>query len=178
MHLQPYIDNDQLQMHHVDPAELSAGEFAWHVRQAVEERGARFLVLDSLNAYLHAMPGERFLLLQMHELLSYLGQHGVTTLLLLGQHGLIGDIRSDLDLSYLSDGILAFRFFETQGMILSAITVIKSRTGNHERSIREFRLSEGQGLQVGEAINDFEGILSGLPTYRGAAPMLQAEAPA
>ncbi|MDB5989753.1 MAG: circadian clock protein KaiC [Herbaspirillum sp.] len=178
MNLRPYIDNHQLLMHHVDPAELSAGEFAWHVRQAVEERGARFLVLDSLNAYLHAMPGERFLLLQMHELLSYLGQHGMTTLLLLGQHGLIGDIRCDLDLSYLSDGILAFRFFESQGMILSAITVIKSRTGNHERSIRELRLSEGQGLQVGEAICDFEGILSGLPNYRGAAPMLQAAAPA
>jgi circadian clock protein KaiC len=178
MELQPYIDNGQLRIHHIDPAELSAGEFAWNVRQAVEGTGARFLVLDSLNAYLQAMPGERFLLLQMHELLSYLGQHGVTTLLLLGQHGLIGDIRSDLDLSYLSDGILAFRFFETKGAILSAITVVKSRTSNHERSIHELRLSEGQGLQVGEAISDFEGILTGLPTYRGSAPMLQADAPA
>jgi circadian clock protein KaiC len=177
MPLQSYIDNGLLVIHHIDPAELSAGEFAWNVRQAVEETNARFLVLDSLNAYLQAMPGERFLLLQMHELLSYLGQHGVTTLLLLGQHGLIGDIRSDLDLSYLSDCILAFRFFETNGTILSAITVIKSRTSDHERSIRELRLSEGHGLQVGEAISDFEGILTGLPTYRGSAPMLQAEAP-
>ncbi|HEY4072129.1 MAG TPA: ATPase domain-containing protein [Herbaspirillum sp.] len=177
MPLQPYLDNGKLVIHHIDPAELSAGEFAWNVRKAVEETGARFLVLDSLNAYLQAMPGERFLLLQMHELLSYLGQHGVTTLLLLGQHGLIGDIRSDLDLSYLSDSILAFRFFETKGAILSAITVIKSRTSNHERSIRELRLSEGRGLQVGEAISDFEGILTGLPTYRGSVPMLQAEAP-
>jgi circadian clock protein KaiC len=177
MPLQSYIDNGLLVIHHIDPAELSAGEFSWNVRQAVEETGARFLVLDSLNAYLQAMPGERFLLLQMHELLSYLGQHGVTTLLLLGQHGLIGDIRSDLDLSYLSDCIMAFRFFETKGAILSAITVVKSRTSNHERSIRELRLSEGHGLQVGEAISDFEGILTGLPTYRGSAPMLQAEAP-
>jgi circadian clock protein KaiC len=177
MELQPYIDSGQLAMNHIDPAELSAGEFAWNVRQAVQEHQASFLVLDSLNAYLQAMPGERFLLLQMHELLSYLGQHGVTTLLLLGQHGLIGDMRTDLDLSYLSDGILAFRFFETQGKILSAITVIKSRTSNHERSIRELRLSEGSGLQVGEAISDFEGILTGLPTYRGASPMLQSEAP-
>ncbi|RXZ33170.1 circadian clock protein KaiC [Oxalobacteraceae bacterium CAVE-383] len=178
MDLQPYLDSGQLAIHHIDPAELSAGEFAWNVRQAVQESDARFLVLDSLNAYLQAMPGERFLLLQMHELLSYLGQHGVTTLLLLGQHGLIGDMRSDLDLSYLSDGILAFRYFETQGKILSAITVIKSRTNDHERSIRELRLSEDRGLQVGEAIRDFEGILTGLPTYRGAAQMLHSASPA
>ncbi|HEY4316980.1 MAG TPA: ATPase domain-containing protein, partial [Herbaspirillum sp.] len=177
MHLQPYLDGGQMVIHHVDPAELSAGEFAWNVRQAVQGGNARFLVLDSLNAYLQAMPGERFLLLQMHELLSYLGQHGITTLLLLGQHGLIGDMRSDLDLSYLSDGILAFRYFETQGRILSAITVVKSRTSDHERSIRELRLSEDRGLQVGEAICDFEGILTGLPTYRGGAPMLQSATP-
>jgi circadian clock protein KaiC len=173
MHLQPYIDSGQMKIHHVDPAELSPGEFASNVQHAIEEDGARFLVLDSLNAYLQAMPGERFLLLQMHELLSYLAQHGVITLLLLGQHGLIGDIRSDLDLSYLSDGILAFRFFETKGTILSAITVVKSRTNDHERTIRELRLSQDHGLQVGPAIRDFEGILTGLPTYRGDAPMLQ-----
>lgn len=178
MNLQPYIDNGQLAINHIDPAELSAGEFAWNVRQAVQEEHASFLVLDSLNAYLQAMPGERFLLLQMHEMLSYLGQHGVTTLLLLGLHGVIGDIRSDLDLSYLSDGILAFRYFETQGKILSAITVVKSRTNDHERSIRQLRLSEDRGLQVGEAISDFEGILSGLPTYRGATPMLHSSSPA
>lgn len=178
MNLQPYIDNGQLAINHIDPAELSAGEFAWNVRQAVQEENASFLVLDSLNAYLQAMPGERFLLLQMHEMLSYLGQHGVTTLLLLGLHGVIGDIRSDLDLSYLSDGILAFRYFETQGKILSAITVVKSRTNDHERSIRQLRLSEDRGLQVGEAISDFEGILSGLPTYRGATPMLHSSSPA
>ena len=178
LNLQPYLDSGQLKIHHIDPAELSAGEFAWNVRQAVEQDSAAFLVLDSLNAYLQAMPGERFLLLQMHEMLSYLGQHGVTTLLLLGQHGVIGDIRSDLDLSYLSDGILAFRYFETKGKILSAITVVKSRTSDHERSIRQLRLSEDRGLQVGEAISDFEGILSGLPSYRGATPMLHSASPA
>jgi circadian clock protein KaiC len=177
MDLQPYLDSKKLIIHHIDPAELSAGEFAWNVRQAVQDGEARFLVLDSLNAYLQAMPGERFLLLQMHELLSYLGQHGVTTLLLLGQHGLVGDMRSDLDLSYLSDGILAFRYFETRGQILSAVTVVKSRTNGHERSIRELRLSGDCGLQIGKAISDFEGILTGLPTYRGAAPMLHAASP-
>jgi circadian clock protein KaiC len=178
MDVRPYIETGQLRIHPIDPAELSPGEFACDVQREVEECDARFLVLDSLNAYLQAMPGERFLLLQMHELLSYLGQRGVITLLLLGQHGLLGDIRSDLDLSYLSDGILAFRFFETQGMILSAVTVIKSRANNHERNIHELHLRDGCGLQVGAAIHDFEGILSGLPTYRGVTPMLQAAIPA
>jgi circadian clock protein KaiC len=176
MDLRPFIDSGQMTLHHIDPAELSPGEFAWDVKQAVEQHGAAFLVMDSLNAYLQAMPGERFLLLQMHEMLSYLGQHGITTLLLLGQHGLIGDIRSDLDLSYLSDGIIAFRFFENRGAVLSAMTVVKSRASGHERSIRELRLSEGEGLQIGAAISDFEGILAGLPTYRGTSPMLQAHA--
>lgn len=172
MDLQPYVDSGQLQIHHIDPAELSPGEFACNIQAAVERHGARFVVLDSLNAYLQAMPGERYLLLQMHEILSYLGQFGVSTILLLGQHGLLGDIRSDLDLSYLSDGIIAFRFFEAHGNILSAITVVKSRANVHERSIRELRLSEEDGLQVGAAINDFEGILTGVPTYRGDTKML------
>jgi circadian clock protein KaiC len=175
MDLQPYLDNGRMLIHYLDPAELSPGEFASNVQTEVEERGVRFLVLDSLNAYLQAMPGEQFLLLQMHELLSYLRLYGVTTLLLLGEHGLIGDIHSNLDLSYLSDGILAFRFFETRGSILSAVTVVKSRTGSHERNIRELRMSE-HGLQVGAAIRDFEGILTGLPAYRGDAPMLQSAA--
>lgn len=174
MNLQPYLESGQLKIHHIDPAELSPGEFACNIQAAVEQHGARFIVLDSLNAYLQAMPGERYLLLQMHEILSYLGQFGVSTILLLGQHGLVGEIRSDLDLSYLSDGIVAFRFFEAHGSILSAITVVKSRANNHERSIRELRLSEEHGLQVGAAIRDFEGILSGVPAYRGQEKMLAA----
>ena len=171
MNLAPYLDAGQLEISQIDPAELSPGEFASKVRQAVETDGARFVVIDSLNAYLQAMPGEKFLLLQMHELLTYLNRQGVLTLLVLGQHGLIGDMRTDIDLSYLSDAILLFRFFEARGEIRKAVSVVKSRTSAHERTIREFRLTS-QGLQVGEALIDFEGVLSGLSSYRGTMSML------
>jgi len=169
--LRPHIDAGRLVVQQIDPAELSPGEFACKVRTAVEDIGSTFVVVDSLNAYLKAMPGEQFLLLQMHEMLNYLNQQGVTTLLVLGQHGLVGDIRSDLDLSYLSDAILLFRFFEAKGEIRSAVSAIKSRTSAHERTIREFRLSAG-GLQVGETLRDFEGVLTGLPAYKGKVAML------
>ena len=117
------------------------------------------------------MPGEQYLLLQMHELLNYLNQSGITTMLILGQHGLVGDMRTDIDLSYLSDTILLFRFFEAKATVRSAISVVKSRTSCHERSIREFKLSEG-GLEVGEPLRDFDGVLSGLPSYKGDIPLL------
>lgn len=171
MDLRPHLESGRLHLHQVDPAELSPGEFACRVRTAVEEHGSKFIVIDSLNAYLQAMPGEQYLMLQMHELLSYLGQQGATTLLILGQHGLVGDVRSEVDLSYLSDTILLFRFFEARGEIRAAVSALKSRTSAHERTIREFKLSAG-GLEVGEALRDFEGVLSGLPSYKGATPML------
>ncbi|MDP8915736.1 MAG: AAA family ATPase [Pseudomonadota bacterium] len=170
--VRPHIETQRLIVQQVDPAELSPGEFTSRVRTAVEVDGASFLVVDSLNAYLQAMPGEQFLLLQMHELLSYLNQQGVTTMLILGQHGLLGDMRSDVDLSYLSDTILLFRFFEAQGEVRTAISVVKSRTRLHERTIREFRLGSS-GLQVGQALRDFEGVLSGLPSYKGEVSMLE-----
>ena len=116
MDLQPHIEGGALNISQIDPAELSPGEFASWVREAVEKDGATFLVIDSLNAFLQAMPGEKYLLLQMHELLSYLNQQGVITMLVLGQHGIIGDVRSDVDLSYLSDGIVLFRYFEAKAM--------------------------------------------------------------
>jgi circadian clock protein KaiC len=171
MDLRPFIDNGQLAIQQIDPAELSPGEFACRARSAVEESGSTFIVVDSLNAYLQAMPGEQFLILQMHEMLSYLNQQGVTTLLILGQHGLLGDVRSDVDLSYLSDSILLFRFFEAKGEVRTAVSAVKSRTSAHERTIREFRLG-ASGLQVGEALRDFEGVLTGLPSYKGDVTML------
>ena len=126
----------------IDPAELSPGEFASRVRDGGGAATAStFVVIDSLNAYLQAMPGEKYLILQMHELLSYLNQQGVTTLLVLGQHGVIGDVRSDVDLSYLSDGILLFRYFEAKGEVRTALSVVKSRVNAHERTIRECRFS-------------------------------------
>jgi circadian clock protein KaiC len=129
-------------------------------------------VIDSLNAYLLAMPGQAFLLLHMHELLNFLNQQGVTTVLIVGQHGLIGEMRSDIDLSYLSDTILCYRFFEAGGEVRSAISAVKSRTGENQRSIREFRLSSRRGLRIGGALQGFEGVLSGMATYRGVTPML------
>ena len=171
MDLAPHIEAGRLTIIQIDPAELAPGEFATHVRQAVEERRSTFVAIDSLNAYLHAMPGEEFLILQMHELLNYLNQQGVTTLLVLGQHGVIGDVRTDIDLSYLSDGILLFRFFEAKGEIRTAVSVVKSRVNPHERTIRELKFST-QGLRVGEALDDFEGVLTGLPSYRGKVAML------
>lgn len=171
MDLQPFIDQGLLSLQQIDPAEMSPGEFTSKVRLAVEQSGSRFICIDSLNAYLQAMPGEKFLLLQMHELLNYLNQLGVVTFMVLGQHGFIGDMRTEVDLSYLSDAILLFRFFESRGRILTAISAMKSRTQAHERTIREFKLSE-KGLQVGEALEGFEGVMSGLPTYSGITPML------
>ncbi|MFP5391829.1 MAG: ATPase domain-containing protein, partial [Gammaproteobacteria bacterium] len=121
MELGQYVDNGQLRMHHIDPAELSPGEFAQMLRDAVEREQVSFIVIDSLNAYIQAMPGEQYLILQMHELLSYLNQQGVTTLLVLGQHGVVGEMRSEVDLSYLSDSTVMLRFFEHQGQLRRAI---------------------------------------------------------
>jgi circadian clock protein KaiC len=174
MDLTAHIESGRLQVSQIDPAELSPGEFASWVRKAVEEQGVTFLVIDSLNAFLQAMPGEKYLLLQMHELLSYLNQQGMITMLVLGQHGIIGEVRSDVDLSYLSDTIVLFRYFEARGSVLKAISVAKSRTSAHEGTIREFRLGAA-GLRIGEPLADFEGVLTGLPAYRGATPLMTVD---
>jgi circadian clock protein KaiC len=166
-----FVQDGQLQMHTLDPAEVSPGEFANMVRAAVDEQGVQTVVIDSLNAYLQAMSGDRHLLLQMHELLTYLNQRGVVTILILGQHGILGEIRTDVDLSYLSDAILLFRFFEARGSLLKAVSVIKSRTSEHELTIREFRLGKN-GVQVGQALTDFEGVMTGVASYKGALPLL------
>jgi len=166
-----YLDSGQLQILTLDPAEVSPGQFANMVRAAVEEREVQTVVIDSLNAYLQAMSGDKHLLLQMHELLTYLNQRGIVTILILGLHGVLGDVRTDVDLSYLSDAILLFRFFEARGSLLKAVSVVKSRTRAHELTIREFRLG-ADGVQVGHALTDFEGVLSGVTSYRGALPLL------
>lgn len=169
--IEPFLADGRLQIQTLDPAEVSPGEFANMVRVAVEQAGVRTVVIDSLNAYLQAMSGDKHLLLQMHELLTYLNQRGVVTLLILAQHGVLGEVRSDVDLSYLSDAILLFRFFEARGSLLKAVSVIKSRTSEHEVTIREFRLGR-HGIEVGQALIDFEGVLSGVPSYKGAVPLL------
>ena len=169
--LMPYLENGQLQLRSIDPAEISPGAFATAVQWAVEDHGATIVVIDSLNAYLQAMPNEQFLVLQMHEMLSFLGQKGVVSLLLLGLHGVMGDIRSDIDLSYLSDTVVQLRYFEAEGEVRQAISVIKTRTARHERTIREFQIGSN-GLQFGEPLRQFQGVLTGVPTYSGAGKML------
>jgi circadian clock protein KaiC len=131
----------------------------------------KYVAIDSLNAYLQAMPGERYLLLQMHELLGYLNQKGAITLLVLGQHGIIGEVQNDIDISYLSDVVVLFRYFEHGGEVLTAIAAVKSRANAHERSIRQFRLG-ADGVEIGEALRDFDGVLTGLPSYKGGTALL------
>ena len=169
----PYVDNGQLELRAIDPAEMSPGEFSGAVRAAVEQHGAKVVVIDSLNAYLQAMPNEQFLILQMHEMLTYLGQKGIVSLLILGLHGITGDVRSDVDLSYLSDTIVQLRYFEAHGEVRQAISVIKTRTARHERTIREFQIGSN-GLLVGEPLREFQGVLTGVPTFSGEGKTLMA----
>ncbi|MGC0225621.1 ATPase domain-containing protein [Pseudooceanicola nitratireducens] len=164
MDLTPYVENGQLIIRQIDPAELTPGQFAGEVRASVEEHHATVVGIDSLNAYLHAMPSDTYLMLQMHELLSYLAQRGVVSLLIVGHHGITGDLRTDIDISYLADTVMLLRFFEAEGHLRKSIAVIKTRTSDHERSIREFRIDKN-GVTIGEPITNFSGILSGSPVY-------------
>src|SRR3569623_549176 len=158
------INEGRLNVQQVDPAELAPGEFAHAVRQAVDQQHTQLVVIDSLNGYLNAMPSDRFLTLHMHELLTYLNQQGVTTLLLMAQNGLIGtDTRSPIDASYIADTVMLLRYFEAFGEVRQAISVIKKRTGRHERSIRELKLDHG--IVVGPPLRDFHGILQGAPQF-------------
>jgi circadian clock protein KaiC len=161
--LRKHVDEGTVTVQQVDPAELSPGEFAHAIRKAVETRGAAIVVIDSLNGYLNAMPGERFLIIHLHEMLMYLGQRGVATILVAAQQGMVGaQMNTPIDASYLSDGVILIRNFEAKGEIRQAISVMKKRAGAHERSIREFRLRDGC-ISVGETLRDFRGILTGVP---------------
>lgn len=170
-----YVAAGLIKFQQIDPAELSPGEFAAIVRHEVEVGEAKVVVIDSLNGYLNAMPDGRFLILQMHELLSYLGQLGVLTILVLAQHGLVGPMETPLDLSYLSDAVVMLRYFEFSGSVRRALSVVKKRSGNHEHTIREFRLTAA-GLSVGPPLVNFTGIFSGSPQYTGdAIPLMSGD---
>ncbi|MGM3388744.1 AAA family ATPase [Stutzerimonas stutzeri] len=171
MDIQPWIDCGLLHLQQVDPAELSPGEFTAAVRHSIETQGSSLVVLDSLNGYLHAMPDGRFLILQMHELLSYLGQKGAITIMVLAQHGLVGMMDTPIDISYLSDAVIMQRYFEHAGVVRRALSVVKKRSGRHENTIREYRFSS-TGIQVGPPLSQFNGILSGIPEYAGDATQL------
>ncbi|HEY5758178.1 MAG TPA: ATPase domain-containing protein [Steroidobacter sp.] len=169
------LEKGSIRFQQIDPAELSPGEFAANVRKSVEVDGARVIIIDSLNGYLNAMPDGRFLILQMHELLTYLNQQGVLTLLVLAQHGLVGPMDTPLDISYLSDAVLMLRYFEFNGVVRRALSVVKKRSGYHEHTIREFRLTPA-GIEVGPPLVNFSGIFSGAPQYTGdPEPLMKSE---
>lgn len=173
--LQPHIDSGLFELVQMDPSEISPGEFTWAVRKAVEEREARLIVIDSLNGYIASMPQEKQLLLQLHELLSYLNQRGVTTFLVNPQHGLVGTMSTGtLNVSYVADTVILFRFFEAAGRIRKAISVLKNRGGAHEDTIRELRIDH-QGIRLSEPLEKFKGVLTGTPSFEGGEGRLLDE---
>ncbi len=164
MDLESMLKDRRLSIRQIDPAELSSGEFAHAVRRSVEQEKSRIIVIDSLNGFLNAMPSERHLTLHLHELLTYLGQQGVATLLLMAQHGLVGgSVGVPVDASYLADTVILMRYYEAVGQVRQAISVIKKRTGMHERTIREVYFESGKGIIIGEPVREFQGVLTGAP---------------
>jgi circadian clock protein KaiC len=164
--LMPHLKAGRLKMEQIDPAQISPGELTFNIRRAVEEEGARVVVLDSLNGYVNAMPQEEFLHLHLHELLSYLSQQGVMTVMVLAQHGLIGAMGTPIDVSYLADTVIITRFFEALGTIRKAISIIKKRSGAHEGAVRELKMTS-TGVHVGPPLEEFQGVLTGVPSYLG-----------
>lgn len=173
MDLEPHVNAGTVEIREFDPAEISPGEFTSFVSDAVEKRDARFVVIDSLNGFLNAMAGEQQLLLQMHELCSYLNRRGVVTLLVLAQAGILGThMAPPVDISYLADNVLLFRYFEAQGEMRKALSVLKKRSGGHERTIRELRFDDAR-IEVGEPLTEFHGVLTGVPTFTSASSELE-----
>ena len=162
--LRRHADAGLVSVQQIDPAELSPGEFVHAIRRAVREKRASIVVIDSLNGYLNAMPDEKFLIIQLHELLTYLGQHGVATVLVAAQHGLMGaSMTAPVDASYLADSVVLLRYFEAEGEVRQAISVVKMRGGDHERTIREFGMRGGR-IAIGEQLRDYRGVFTGVPT--------------
>jgi circadian clock protein KaiC len=146
------------------------------VRDVVEANGVRTVVIDSLNGYQASMPEEQALILHLHELLQYLNRQGAATYLTVAQHGLVGDMKSPVDVTYLADTVILLRYFEALGRVLRAISIIKKRTGTHENTIREYRIDQ-RGITLGEPLDDFQGVLKGVPTYVGGGrnPLLDGQ---
>ena len=166
----------QLFVEQIDAAELSPGQFSYMVRELVERNDVQTVVIDSLNGYQAAMPEEQSLILHMHELLQYLNRQGAATYLTVAQHGLVGDMKSPVDVTYLADTVIMLRYFEAFGRVRRAISVIKKRTGAHEDTIREYRVGP-KGISLGEPLEDFQGVLRGVPTYVGGGrnPLLDQD---
>lgn len=172
--LEKYVAGGRMTVQQLDPAEISPGDFIDQIRRAIDERNLRVLVIDSLNGFLNAMPGEQLLTVQLHELLSFLNQHGVVTILVMAQYGILGSsLESPLDLSYLADTVLLLRYFESEGKVHKAISVVKKRGGAHENTVRELKVGPGS-IMVGEPLIRFQGVLSGVPTYTGGTERLMS----
>jgi circadian clock protein KaiC len=172
MRLGDRIKAGNVSLDQIDPGDLSPGEFSYRVRLAVERGGARVVLIDSLNGYLNAIPQVEAPLVRMHELLSYLNERGVATLVIVAQHGIVGaNMATPLDVSYLADTVVLLRFFETAGTVRRAVSVMKKRTGPHESTIREFQIGP-ERIRVGAALSEFQGVLTGVPHYIGASTPL------
>lgn len=165
--LAEHLASGALLVRQVDPAEMTPGEFVHAVRQAVEQHGAHYVSIDSLNGYIYAMPQERFLHLHVHELLSYLSQKGVVTTLLLAQHGVVGTMNTPVDVTYVADAVMVLRVFEARGRMRRAVSMLKKRDGMHESTIRELEIRPG-ALHIGEALDDFQGVFTGVPSISGS----------
>ncbi|MBV1690352.1 AAA family ATPase [Novosphingobium sp. G106] len=169
--LQAMLDADQLVLQQIDAAELTPGEFSDKVRNCIEVHGALTVVIDSLNGFQAAMPEENALILHMHELLQYLNRQGATTFLTVAQHGLVGDMQSPVDVTYLADTVILLRYFEALGRVRRAMSVVKKRTGAHEDTIREYVIGEA-GITLGEPLTEFQGVLRGVPVLVGGGSNL------
>jgi circadian clock protein KaiC len=170
--LEKHLAEGRVIIQQIDPAEMGPGEFANTVQHIVERDHVSVIVIDSLNGYLNAMPDENLLTVQMHEVLGYLGNKGVASIMVVAQHGMLGHMQSPVDLSYLSDTVLLLRYFEAAGRIRKAISVVKRRNGAHENTIRELTM-DSQGIHVGAPLDEFRGVLTGVPTFVGAPGKLQ-----
>jgi len=177
IHLEAMRESGKLTIVQVDAAEISPGEFAHKVRTAVEKDKVKTVVIDSLNGYQNSMPQEQFLILHMHELLQYLNRVGAATFLTVAQHGMVGEMKSPVDVTYLADTVILLRYFEAFGQVRRAISMLKKRTGSHENTIREFTIGRN-GIMVGPVLQEFQGVLRGVPEYVGASgPMLKKQTP-
>jgi circadian clock protein KaiC len=169
--LRTHLQSGRATLRQIDPAEMGPGEFTALVRSSVHA-GARTIVIDSLNGYLNAMPEERLLALQLHELLSYLGHLGVTSMMVMAQHGLTGQLVTPADVSYIADTVMLLRFFEAEGKVRKAISIVKKRTGAHEETIREYGLGAPYGVRIGQPLTKFRGVLTGAPIFEGGTSTL------
>ena len=176
MRMHDQIRSGNIVLRHVDAAEISPGEMAHSICNMTEKEGFQVVIIDSLNGYLNAMPEEKFLLLQLHELLAFLSQRGVASILVMAQHGFLGEMHTPADLTYLADTVILLRYFEFGGLLKKAISVIKKRSGFHENAIREFAVRDGR-LVVGEPLKDFKGVLKGVPDFIGNADSILSAAP-